>query len=93
MIVHPLVSRYPWMLGCMDTWIVGYIHVSKYPGHMDSWIFQIIYYPDTWILGYSDISAPLDSWILGYFIIFSIRTLGLSQKGLDIQIHYISTHK
>ena len=67
MIVYPLVSRYPWILGYMDKWIVGYIHVSKclwIHGQLDISNDLISRYLDTWI---SQLFGQLDNWIFNFF--------------------------
>jgi hypothetical protein len=64
----------------MDTWIVGYIHVSKYP-----WIVGYLILFSIRIHGYLDISTLLDSWIIGYFN-FLVSGYLARQKGLDIDV-------
>ena len=53
-----------------------------YHGSMDTWISQIIKYPDVWM----DISALLDSWIIGNFDFFKVYGYLTSQKYLDIYV-------
>ena len=86
MIICPLVS--------MDTWIVGYLKLFSicilgYLGILavlDSWIFQLLQYPDTWL--------AKNAWISMYpgcfgqldISTFVVSGYLVSQKCLDIHV-------
>ena len=80
MIVYPLVSRYPWILGYMDTWILGYMDISFIwiHGYLDTLDINFFSLSIFWI------SYPSIQIFLG--ILFKQLYMGKRQSNSSVKI-------